>query len=245
MRLMGIVVGGALMASMVAQDAQAVDLAPNGMLAAGQIADFEIANATPNTNILLFATGAGIGAGPCPAALQGSCMGILSPKRFGNAVTDANGAATISVTVPVQALLSDIYVQAVDTGALTLSGVNTETVGAASGLRVGSFDVSDGPLWSTNPPVQNCLEVCADLFGGVDADYSCSTSDTVIDNMAFLSGWGEPSLCTTPASEIFKQDDAQNPGYNCGSVGCSYSAYVEDQCGLGGMGPAINHCWLN
>jgi cysteine-rich repeat protein len=110
---------------------------------------------------------------------------------------------------------------------------------SASGqVRIGSFRVNDGPGWLTSPPTYSCIEACAHLFGGSAQGWSCSTSDTAIDNQAFVSGWGTDQYCTTPVAEDFKAGDAVS---NCGTVGCYYSAFVGDHCEAG---EALNHCWL-
>lgn len=120
-------------------------------------------------------------------------------------------------------------------------GVDQDCVGADPKCKpIGSFDVHDGPSYLTNPPVYSCVDACAMLFGGVKSDYDCSTSDVVVDNLAYASGWGDASTCTNPVAETFSKEKAGSPGYNCGSVGCSYSAYVKDNCG--GVG-AVNYCW--
>ena len=41
-------------------------------------------------------------------------------------------------------------------------------------------------------------------------------------------------------AEDFSLEPAGNPGYNCGGFGCSYSAYVLDNCQAG----ETNWCWL-
>ena len=101
---------------------------------------------------------------------------------------------------------------------------------------VGSFTVSDGPDWGTNPPTYSCLEACAEVFGGAAGDYSCSTSDSSIDHQAFVDGWGDSQYCSTPVAETFKLNDP----YDCGSTGCSYSAYVNDH---GACGSSTNYCY--
>jgi hypothetical protein len=98
----------------------------------------------------------------------------------------------------------------------------------------GQFAVNDGPLWSTNPPVYSCLEACALVLGGTTADYQCSVSNTAITNTAYLVGPQDPQYCTNPMPEDFKV----GTNYNCGSMGCAYSAYVSDfNCS------SINYCW--
>jgi len=109
-------------------------------------------------------------------------------------------------------------------------------VTARTAAHIGSYDVSDGPLWTTNPPVYSCRQGCVQVFGGSATDYQCSTQLTSIDHLAWASGWGDPTFCFATVSETFSQD--QGGGYDCGYVGCSYSAYVADQCFN-----AVNHCW--
>ena len=89
---------------------------------------------------------------------------------------------------------------------------------------IGSFFINDGPPWGNNPPVYNCLEACALLFGGLATDYQCSTSGAVIDNQSYVDGWGDAQYCTSPVAEDF----SLGVNYDCGGMGCSYSAYVTD-----------------
>jgi hypothetical protein len=103
---------------------------------------------------------------------------------------------------------------------------------------IGSFRINQGPSWTTDPPVLSCVEACAQLFGGDDTDYQCSTSGTVIDNMAFLDGWGDSTFCFVPQPEDWKLEQAGNPGYNCGFGGCAYSALVMDHSCT-----STNWCW--
>lgn len=98
---------------------------------------------------------------------------------------------------------------------------------------VGSFAVNDGPSYVENPPKYTCLEACVEVFGA--GTYACSTSSTTITNTAYYSGWGDGQYCTTAQPEDF----SLNTTYNCGSVGCSYSAYVFDHCFS-----STNYCWV-
>jgi len=103
----------------------------------------------------------------------------------------------------------------------------------APGL-IGSFQVVDGPEWTTNPPTYSCLEACAEVFGGAAGDYSCSTTSDSIDHQAYVDGWGDSQYCSTPVAEDFKL----NTFYDCGDYFCSYSAYVNDHdC------TAVNYCF--
>ena len=129
-----------------------------------------------------------------------------------------------------------ILAVSVGSAALLLAGGSAAP--ASGQALVGSYEVHDGPLWTTDPPIYDCLEACALVFGGAAADYACSTSAASIDHQAFVSGWGDDTYCTTPVAEDFSVGTLYD---NCGSIGCSYSAYVNDHCDAG---LAQNHCWL-
>ena len=119
-------------------------------------------------------------------------------------------------------------------------GLDNDCSGAdAQCPPVGFYNVHTGPFWQNDPPVFSCLEACALVFGGVDTDYYCSTSGVVVDHLAFASGWGDASTCINPVGEGFSAEPGGNPGYNCGSIGCAYSAYVQDNC----TNNPINWCW--
>jgi len=99
----------------------------------------------------------------------------------------------------------------------------------------GSYKVHDGPGWTSNPPCYSCVEACAKVFGGSAGDFQCSTNSNSINNVAHLSGWGDPTYCSQTKPETWKK----NTYYNCGSHYCAYSAYVSDHCGNG----ATNYCF--
>ena len=99
---------------------------------------------------------------------------------------------------------------------------------------VGSYNVNSGPAWGANPPTYTCKETCAKLYGGVFSNYACSTIVGTINGKAFLSGYADATYCNTPQDDDFKV----NMFYNCGQFGCSYSAFVADNCFN-----SINYCW--
>jgi cysteine-rich repeat protein len=101
---------------------------------------------------------------------------------------------------------------------------------------VGEFEVNAGPAWGDDPPTYTCKEACAQIFGGMAADYACSIDGVSITGTAYLSGWGDAQYCGTPRDDDFKV----NTIYNCGGVGCAYSAYVADHCETGA---SVNYCW--
>ena len=101
---------------------------------------------------------------------------------------------------------------------------------------IGSYDVNSGPAWGSNPPTYTCKEACAKLYGGSFSDYACSTVGGAINGLAFLSGYADETFCTVPQDDDFKV----NTSYDCGQFGCSYSAFVQDNCY---NGTSINYCW--
>lgn len=112
---------------------------------------------------------------------------------------------------------------------LSLGFINLKSVQALT--FVGSYNVADGPAWSTNPPVYSAKDAAALIFGGSPNDYVISTlgpDPNAVNNLAFYDGWGDTQYLTNPQSEDFKIDIG-TPGYaDPGGVGSSYSAYVND-----------------
>lgn len=74
------------------------------------------------------------------------------------------------------------------------------------------------------------------VFGGAAAQYTCSTVNNVANMLAWVDGYADTSHC--PGGTPVAQDFKLNATYNCGSFGCSYSAYVTDNCPS-----ATNYCW--
>jgi hypothetical protein len=100
---------------------------------------------------------------------------------------------------------------------------------------VGQYAVNAGPSWFNNPPCYTCQEACAIVFGGQAGSYSCSVVNNMVTHTAYESGYADGSHCNAnPFPENFKM----NTNYNCGAFGCSYSAYVADNC----FG-SINYCF--
>ena len=97
---------------------------------------------------------------------------------------------------------------------------------------VGSYDVSDGPNWSNDPPTYTCQEACAVVFGGAAASYQCSTVNSTPPNRkANTTSWGV-SGCGVVA-DTYKL----NATYDCGNTSCSVSAYCSDNC------VDVNYCF--
>ncbi len=58
---------------------------------------------------------------------------------------------------------------------------------------VGSWEVDDGPSWTTVPTAYSGLTAAVQLFGGSTADYFISTADNTsadINHLAWVSTWG-------------------------------------------------------
>ncbi|MFZ1325743.1 MAG: IPTL-CTERM sorting domain-containing protein [Candidatus Contendobacter sp.] len=116
---------------------------------------------------------------------------------------------------------------------------------------VGSYAVSDGDLWTNNPPVYSAQEVAALLFGGSPGDYAISINSNITDpntitHTGWYSGWGEE--CTS-LSEGYKLD-LPPPGYDDPQgINTARSAYVQDHCGMPSIGfyppgfPFVNYVW--
>lgn len=99
----------------------------------------------------------------------------------------------------------------------------------AATVYVGSFQVDDGPNWTTNPTVYSATEAAALLFGGVASDYDISTVSNLvadIDNQGWYTIWG------IAGGAKFNEDyklDLGAPGYNDpGGTNTAISAYTED-----------------
>jgi hypothetical protein len=109
---------------------------------------------------------------------------------------------------------------------VSVLGVFASTAAEAATF-IGSYNVYDGPTWTTNPTVYSAREAAALVFGGVFSDYAISTLSNSINNLAWYDGWGDTQYLITPQNEDFKLDSG-NPGYNDPFGGPSYSAYVSD-----------------
>ena len=82
-------------------------------LTAGAPANIYVRGALPGNTVYFGASLAGMGAGPCYAQLDGTCVDILNPLTLvGNAVSDAARMATFNANVPAQLGGSDVWLQA-------------------------------------------------------------------------------------------------------------------------------------
>jgi fibronectin-binding autotransporter adhesin len=121
----------------------------------------------------------------------------------------------------------------VNANTLTVGGDNASTefsgsiTDQAALSYVGSWNVTSGPNWSTNPPTYTGQDAAALLFGGGAGDYRISTagtSTTTITDTAWYNRYGaDPAEFTELASNA--RIDSGAPGYNAQS---DSSAYVGD-----------------
>lgn len=171
------IIAGVVAGFVPIQVASGVDLTLPAELLAGAQNTIQFSNATPNTNILLFVTGAGEGPGPCPPPLAGACMGIRSPTNFGSAVTNVNGDAALTRNFSSQFADRQISFQAVDTAALTLSTPITQVVLPdldQDGLGGGGLDCDD------DDPNSTSVLDDADCDGLTDAEEALLGTDPLL-----------------------------------------------------------------
>ncbi|WP_146537518.1 Calx-beta domain-containing protein [Rubripirellula reticaptiva] len=111
----------------------------------------------------------------------------------------------------------------------TRSRLNPETLEQRMLLAanlIGSYDVGDGPHWTTNPAVYSAREAAVLNFGGDISDYLISVNNTGFPTQTGLyDGWGEPTL--PPFGQDYKLDTGA-PGYDDPSGGPARSAWVRD-----------------
>ncbi len=117
-------------------------------------------------------------------------------------------------------------------------GIDQDCSGADEvypGHLVGFYYVYDGPSWSSDPLSYSCVEACALLFGGSPSDFSCSVTPLADTSLAYLDGYADETYCTLPNTDTYKKGAT----YDCGAVGCSYSAWVKDHAAC----DVRNYCW--
>lgn len=112
---------------------------------------------------------------------------------------------------------------------ITTAMLVASTIANAMPVYVGSYQVDQGPNWTTNPTVYSATEAAALLFGGVASDYDISTVDLNplnINNMGWYTIWG------VGGGTMFAEDyklDLGAPGYNSpGGGNTAISAYTWD-----------------
>ena len=108
---------------------------------------------------------------------------------------------------------------------------------------VGSYQVNDGPHWTTNPDVYSATEAAALIFGGTASDYFISILDTAdyttITHTGWYDGWGEHSGMEFDENYSL---DVNGDGYQFpGGSNTARSAYVSD-----GLNDSfVNYVWTS
>lgn len=110
---------------------------------------------------------------------------------------------------------------------------------------VGDYNVGSGPAWTSNPLNYSALQAAAIVFGA--GTYAISTSDTMVDHMAWYDGYGNGIHLPTYNSYGGGQALAENFFADVGAVGYNnfgdFSAYVgADRAAVGGG--AFNHVFV-
>jgi hypothetical protein len=112
----------------------------------------------------------------------------------------------------------------------------------ASWTYIGDYNVASGPSWGTNPLNYSALQAAALVFG--NGDYAISTSDSLVNHLAWYDGYGDGSHLPTYNSYGGGNALAENFFADAGSTGYNafgdFSAYVgQDRAAAGGG--AFNH----
>jgi hypothetical protein len=115
--------------------------------------------------------------------------------------------------------------------AIGLGFVCLLATGANAQTFIGSFEVDDGPNWSTNPPVYSGLDAAALLFGGSPSDYRVSTNPSMDPNTITDTAWyttigvGGGQEYAAAFSQDIGGDGYGGPNWQ---VGDDVSAYCDD-----------------
>ncbi len=149
----------------------------------------------------------------------------VGPNTVTLTVTDVNGnSSTCTTIVTVEDNIAPIAV----------------CVGSTP-IFIGSYRVSDGPNWATNPPVYSPQEAAALIFGGNASDYAISvdpntTDPNTITNTGWTDSWGDGFAINAESYSL----DVGAPGYNDpGGFGSAVSAWVNDHVD----NTKINYVW--
>ncbi|MCA9490711.1 MAG: hypothetical protein KC621_12360 [Myxococcales bacterium] len=157
----------------------------------------------------------GTGNGPCPPAMGGQCLNLLSPVvSLGTAVADARGTATFHFAAPanvppgMQVSFQSVAIRGIGGAQTVKSPAVTEIVGAAQTTDV----------FRHTPAAVDLLFVVDDSCSMYDEQQRLVTSFT--SSLGLLSGWGlsmHVGVVTTDMSDPTKsgklQRDAQGQRY--------------------------------
>lgn len=149
-------------------------------LVAGELVTLTVSGAPPGTVLRFVHSTAGIGAGPCPSALQGQCLGIRGPVTLVPRSVTANGSGTASLSFPVPLPFGGgaIAIQAVAPAGGVVSNPVARLV-APAGTVVGGD--ADGDGWTVAEG--DCADFAATVHPGAydpagdHFDFDCNDSD--------------------------------------------------------------------
>ncbi|GAA6205901.1 PEP-CTERM sorting domain-containing protein [Thalassotalea sp. SU-HH00458] len=110
-------------------------------------------------------------------------------------------------------------------------------------IYIGSYNLYDGPAWTTNPEVYSAIEAAEEIFGSpVNGNYLISINGTDINNIS-QSAWYD--VVGNGVSDFIQSYrlDSNDDGYGASGwrSGDDASAYVRDN---GGSGNFINYVFL-
>jgi hypothetical protein len=117
-----------LLLSMLLPSASALELRSDAWLIGGSV-QLTVLDATPGATVRVVrsTTSPGSAPGACPPALGGACLDLASPTLIATLQADAQGGATVTLSVPAGLPPTDLWLQAVQSsGPVAWSGVLPE-----------------------------------------------------------------------------------------------------------------------
>lgn len=147
-----------------------------------------------------------------------------------------------TLTAALLALCSYTAVAAPIVGNTYLDNANV------SWTYIGSFNVTDGPQWSDGGVTFNGIEAATVVFGalGLGQAYATSTSDTVVDHLAWYDGYGQVDHVNNGSNVGLAEnlnEDPDNDGYTFVASGSGdYSAYIRDH--ISNASNSVNYVFL-
>jgi hypothetical protein len=129
-------------------------------------------------------------------------------------------------------------------------GNTYQDASATNWTYLGDYDVGSGPTWSQGTANYSAIAAANIVFGALPASqqYAISTSDSLVDHMAWYDGYGDGTHLPTSNSYGGGIALAENFFADVGAFGYTqsgdYSAYVgSDRASVGGG--AINHVFAS
>ena len=116
---------------------------------------------------------------------------------------------------------------------------------SAAYVYVGSYNVADGQVWTTDPLCYTAQEAAALVFGGAATDYAISvnantTDSSTITFSAWVDGYGDPTYINSPGPQNFKS----HTNYDTfGAFSAFVADHVDNRFYSTGTGPRYNYVW--